>query len=342
MAGGRAWARAWRALALGGLLAWLAGHNSQAGVLRYCDPPSPLDAVQQDRLFRFGVVVKAALDRSGGAVALIARSGLALDRFGLRYSHAGVSLRDSANAPWSVRQLYFDCEQARPRLFDQGIAGFLLGGADPDIGYVSVLLLPPDAAAPLLQAAQDKALALRLLGGAYSANAHAFSLRYQNCNQWVAELLAVAWGGLAPADEALGRHASGGAGGGGAEAGAGAAAGAGLDLGDALRRQAQRWLQAQGYEPTRFDLGNPLLLWLGGSLPWLHTDDHPAQDLAAWQMRVSMPASIAAFVQRRVPGTRRIEFCHNVQHVVIHYGDTPIADGCQPGPQDTVLAFSTR
>ncbi len=314
MSGGRRWAQALRALVVGGLVPWAACQDSQAGVLRYCDPPSPLDAVQQDRLFRFAAVIKAELDRSGDALALIARSGLALDRFGLRYSHAGISLRGSANAPWSVRQLYFDCEQAKPRLFDQGIAGFLLGGADPDIGYVSVLLPPPEDAAPLMRTVQDNRQALRLLGAAYSANAHAYSVRYQNCNQWVAELLAVAWGDLAPGDD--GRAA------------------------DALRLDAQRWLQAQGYAPTLFELGNPVLLWLGGSLPWLHTDDHPAADLAAWQLRVSMPASIAAFVQQRSPATRRIEFCHNERHIVVRRGGAPIAEGCQPEPQDTVIALT--
>ena len=314
MAAGRRWAKALRALALGGLLPWAACQDSWAGVLRYCDPPSPLDAVQQDRLFRFGAVIKAELDRSGDALALIARSGLALDRFGLRYSHAGISLRDSANAAWSVRQLYFDCEQARPRLFDQGIAGFLLGGSDPDIGYVSVLLLPPADAAPLVRAVQDNRQALGLLGDSYSANAHAFSQRYQNCNQWVAELLALAWGSLVSGDDLRAR--------------------------DELRLDAQRWLKAQGYEPTRFDLGNPLLLWLSGSLPWLHTDDHPAEDLAAWQLRVSMPASIAAFVQRRAPATRRIEFCHNERHIVVRRDGEPIAEGCLPGPQDTVVPFT--
>ena len=35
--------------------------------------------------------------------------------------------------------------------------------------------------------------ALALLGREYSANAYPFSPRYQNCNQWVAELLATAW-----------------------------------------------------------------------------------------------------------------------------------------------------
>ena len=153
-----------------------------------------------------------------------------------------------------------------------------------------------------------------MLGNRYSANAHAFSLRYQNCNQWLVELLAVAWGDLAVGD--AGRE------------------------GDELRRDAQQWLQAEAYAPTLFELGNPLLLWLGGQLPWLHTDDHPADDLAAWQLRVSMPASIAAFVQRQAPATRRIEFCHNQQHIVVRHGGAPIAEGCRPGPEDTVVALA--
>jgi hypothetical protein len=307
------------------VLRWLAlcgallapGAASHAGVLRYCDAPAELSAAQQDRLLRFGAVIKAALDASGHSLALIARSGLDLSRFGMRYSHAGVSLQASANAPWSVRQLYYDCDERRPRIFDQGIAGFLLGTGDPAIGYVSVLLMPAADAAPLERAVQDKRQALRLLGSAYSANAYPFALRYQNCNQWVAEMLAVAWGGL----------------------GEGGAMGEGGDDGSALRAEAQRWLQAQGYAPSRFEVGNPLLMWLGGALPWLHRDDHPPQDLEQQIFRVSMPAAIEAFVQARVPGARRIEFCHNDEHVVIRRGGEPIAEGCRPQPQDTVIAL---
>jgi len=294
-------------LALCALLPWLVGHHSQAGVLRYCDAPAPIDAAGQDRLYRFAAVIKAELDRSGHELALIARAGLDLSRFDQRYSHAGISLRGSANAPWSVRQLYYDCDAARPRLFDQGIAGFLLGAADPALGFVSVVLLPAPAEAPLARAVSDNRRSLRLLGTTYSANAHAFAARYQNCNQWVAEMLAVAWAPLADADD--------------------------------LRSEAQRWLQAQGYVPTRFDVGNPLLMWLGGSLPWLHSDDHPAEDLAQQRFRVSMPESIEAFVQKAEPLARRIEFCATARHIVIRHGWAPLADDCQPGPQDRVVAL---
>jgi hypothetical protein len=284
------------------LLPW--GH-SQAGVLRYCDPPAALDAVQQDQLFRFGALIKAELEASGHALALVARSGLDLGRFGRRLTHAGISLKDSANGPWSVRQLYYDCDQARPRLFDQGVAGFLLGGADPSLSQVSVVLLPAAAEAPLARAVHDNRQALRLLGSTYSANAYPFAPRYQNCNQWVAEMLAVAWGGL--------------------------------DGGPELRAEAQRWLQDHEYAPTRFEVDNPVLMWLGGSLPWLHSDDHPPKDIEQQVFRVSMPASIEAFARATIPGAQRLEFCHAERRVVIRRGWEPIADGCVPDGDDTVI-----
>src|SRR5215470_13398506 len=79
---------------------------------RFCDRAAPMSAPQQARLLRFAALIKQELDASGEAVALIARSGLDLSRFGLRYSHAGVSLKASGT-PWSVRQLYYACDEQR-------------------------------------------------------------------------------------------------------------------------------------------------------------------------------------------------------------------------------------
>jgi hypothetical protein len=295
------------ALGLGAVLAglgpWAACH---AGVFRYCDPPVELDAAQQDTLFRFAAIIKSTLDESGQGLALVARSGLDLSRFGMRYSHAGVSLRANPNGPWSVRQLYYDCDERKPRLFDQGLSGFLVGSGDPSIGYVSAVLVP-EAEAALERAVQDNRRAMRLLGSTYSANAYAFAQRYQNCNQWVAEMLAVAWGGVG-------------------------------EDGDA-RAQAQRWLQAQGYVPARFEVGNRVLMWLGGTLPWLHSDDHPPLDIEQQVFRVSMPASIEAFARATVPGAQRLEFCHTGRRVVVRRGWEPIAEGCVPAEGDTVIAL---
>lgn len=293
----------------------LGAGTAHADSVRACAPPDTLDAAQKDRLFRFGAAIKAELDRSGRRIALVARSGLDLARFGVRYSHAGFSLQQGADTPWAVRQLYYACDEQQPRIFDQGMLAFVLGMNEPEQGYVSALLLPEPEAAEIEQAVLDRALALRLLGATYSANAYPFSLKYQNCNQWVVEMLAAARGRLHEgAAEALQANGA-----------------------DPLRGWAQAWLQARGYEPSVIDVGWRPLMWATWFVPWLRNDDHPPQDWAAKRYRVSMPASIEAFLQAQVPGATRLEFCHNTQHVVVRRDGPPIAEGCVPGADDRVI-----
>ncbi len=292
-----------RAWALGLALA-IAASGGYAGSLNYCQTVAELPVDAQDRMIQVAALVKAELERSGQTAALVARSGLALQRFDQRYSHAGISLRSSANTPWSVRQLYYACDEQRPRIFDQGMSGFVLGAHDPAEGYVSIILLPDNASRALEQVALDNHQALHLLGTQYSANAYAFGQRYQNCNQWVAELLAVAWGAL--------------------------------PFGDYPRNAAQSWLREHGYQPTVFHLGWRPLMWLTVLLPWLHSDDHPSDDLDAAQFRVSMPQSIGAFARMHFPEASHVEVCYTPRHVVVRHGWEPIAPGCQPTAEDTV------
>jgi hypothetical protein len=241
---------------------------------------------------------------SGQSVALVSRSGTDLSRFGIRFSHAGIALRDG-KIPWSVRQLYYACDEGRPMLFDQGIGGFLMNVDDPGSGFVSIVTMPPVQAEALAAAARDSALALRLLAATYSANAYPFSERYQNCNQWVMELLAAAWGELA--------H------------------------GDALRRDAQHWLLARSYQPTTIAVDSHLTMMMGRFVPLLHFDDHPEDDRFALRVRLSLPAAIEGFVREQAPGAQRVELCHDNRQVVVRRGWTPIADGCVPGPGDRVV-----
>ena len=298
-----------RALALIGLGVLSCGPWGlcQANALRLCEPQAQPSADQQDKVLRFGGIIKAELQESGQSLALIARSGLDLSRFGLRYSHAGFSLKASQNTPWSVRQLYYACDEQKPRIYDQGLSGFLLGSDAPSIGYVSVVFLPLDEAAAVERAALDNRQALHLLSPNYSANAYPFSVRYQNCNQWVMEMLGATWGRLDGAGD--------------------------------LRDQAQAWLKDAGYASSVFDVGSRPLMWLGAFIPWLHSDDHPPADIEQKIYRVSMPASIEAFVRARVPGATRIEFCRTDRHVVIRRGWDSIPEGCQPGEHDTVIAL---
>ena len=75
------------ALTLRALLAatLLAPAIAQAGWLNHCADPPALDAVQHDRVFRFSALVRGVLDQSGHRLALIARAGTDLRRFGQRY-----------------------------------------------------------------------------------------------------------------------------------------------------------------------------------------------------------------------------------------------------------------
>ena len=318
-----------------------------AAALRYCDRPAEASPAEQDRLLRVGALIKAELEASGQRVALIARSGLDLSRFGVRYSHAGVSLQASPNTPWSVRQLYYACDEQRPRLFDQGLAGFLLGVDDPALGYISMVILPEAESAALERTALDGPSALSLLGGTYSANAHPRSLRYQNCNQWLVELLALARGAgvttaataataASPASPASAISAASAAG--AADAGAAAAAATGAAVPTA-RPAAQQWLQQHGYQGSAITLRNPLLWLAPAVVPWLHTDDHPPEDLQRGIVTVSLPSSIETWLRETVPGARRIELCHTEREVVIRRGWVPLADGCRAEAGDTVIPF---
>ncbi|MBA3479720.1 MAG: DUF2145 domain-containing protein [Lautropia sp.] len=282
----------------------LSGPTSAA---QFCDRPQVHDARQQDRLLRFAAIVRDELDDSGEEVALISRSGIDLAYLGIRYSHSGVSVKGAGDVPWSVRQLYYACDEGRPRLYDQGVAGFLFNSDDAQVGYVSIVLLPREEAAALQRTALDRPRALRLLAGRYSANAYPFSTRYQNCNQWVIELMAAAWGRL--------------------------------DDGNDLRERAQAWLAASGYAPAPIDLDSHPLKFAAAFMPLVHLDDHPDEARYGLSFQVSLPASMESFVHTRMPQAKRIELCHDDRQVVIRQGWRPIDEGCRPEAGDRVIAL---
>ena len=297
-------------LATGLLMAGSAAAGTLAAAARhsltdYCSSTAGLTVQAQDRRLQFADLLRRTLDESGASVAVVARNGLDLRRIGQRWSHAGLSLREGLERPWAVRQLYYACDERRPRLFDQGLAGFVFGIDTPpgQPAEVVLWLLPPGAAAETLaQAGRDTPRALRLLAAQYSANSHAYSTRYQNCNQWLAELIGVAWGGLPD--------------------------------GPALRERAQAWLADAGYAPTRVEPSPPWLLALAAWLPYVHLDDHPAADRAAGVLRVSLPAAIGGFVARQVPGVRRVALCLRDDRVVLRRDGPDFDEACSPGAGD--------
>lgn len=285
-------------------LALAAGGTQAASMLpNGCERAVDASAEQQHRLLRFAAVVRETLAASGARAALISRSGTDLSRFGLRYSHAAIALADGLDSPWAVRQLYYACAEGRPRLFDQGLAGFVAGSDDVDQGYLSLLLLPDDAARALAAAALDKPLALGLLNARYSANAYPFSTEFQNCNQWVAELLAASV------------------------------------TGQRTREDAQAWLKREGYAPVPVK-ASVLLMLAGHFVPWLQFRDHPAEQLNAGLVQTSVPDGLEAFALRQWPTARRLEFCHGPQGALWREGGERLAAGCVAQPGDSVTPLN--
>ncbi len=255
------------------------------------------------------VIIQDEWHQRAAPVALISRSGLNLGAIGHRYSHAGF-LRparrdDHAGAPATVavRQLYFDCETAQPRVFDEGLAGFVRGVATDALPRFSAVWWPADDAHVLAHAVGNDELALAMLATTYQAQAHVWSLHTQNCNQWLAEVLAAAFGGARQ------------------------------------RASAQQWLRAQGYTGSVVQL--PWVGWLVAAavLPHMGLQHHPGKDLQALRLEVSLPASLEAFVRRRWPQAQRVEWCLRGREVVVRRGWEPLDEACSPGPNDHTQAL---
>ncbi|WP_417069250.1 DUF2145 domain-containing protein [Niveibacterium terrae] len=287
--------------------ALLASGAASADSLSYCGHPAQIGTVQADRLLQMGSLVEKLIEGSGAQAAIISRSGLDLRRFDIRYSHAGIAQKGENG--WQVRQLYFDCKEERPRIFDQGVPGFVLSQDDMKSIYVSLLFLPKTEEALLGMGAEDKRLSLSLLASEYSANAYPFSTRYQNCNQWVIEMIAQAWGGLAMQTEV-----------------------------PAQRREAQTWLAANGYPGSEIRI-NPLFMFASRFVPFLHREDHPEAELADNLYRVSLPAAIERFVKARAPATTRTELCLSGKTVVIREGWKGFGEGCFAEEGDRSVAL---
>lgn len=302
------------------LAAFAAAPAARAG--NFCDRPADISATEQDRQLQVVAIARRALEASGASTALVSRSGTDLSRFHLQYSHSGLALKDSRNGPWSVRQLYYACDESQAKLYDQGLAGFLLSAGNTDPVRLSIVTLPDADGDRLAARALDNRLALALLSPRYSASAFAFSTRYQNCNQWVAELMGFAWADAAAAVDA---HAD---------------TNVGTEVRAPTRAQAQRWLNALGYDPAPVVVPSHAIMFAAQFVPLIHTDDHPVDDLYAMRLRVSTPPALEAFAHRLVPRAQRVEFCATAHEVVVRRGWTPLPADCRAGDGDEVIPLS--
>lgn len=157
------------------------------------------------------------LGESGQKLAILARRGQNLEKYGVTFSHAAFAVKTDDG--WQVYHDLNLCNSAQSRLFLQGLAEFF---ADDLISQqVAVVVPEPWLQDRLIQVLSSKEEQFRMHEPAYSAVAYPFATKYQNSNGWVLETYA-----RAAADVKLSN-----------------------------REQAQAWLKIAGYQPSIVELG---------------------------------------------------------------------------------------
>jgi hypothetical protein len=241
---------------LTGLMAAGPGHAGTA-----CEP-APLDAASFQKAMTLAERTYAALDKSGAQVALIARVGQDLSKYGLRYSHMAYAWRDHPKGRWLVVHELNGCGSNQSALFDEGLGNFFL---DNMFAYETRILVPGEAAQARIGAMLSSNTPLRLHDARYNMLAFPYALDYQNSNQWLLETYAAAMS----------------------------------DLPVAGRAQAQAWLKLAGYQPITIDI--PAATRLGARMFRANVafDDQPFGRRMAGKIDTVTVDSVIRFVHQR-------------------------------------------
>ncbi|MFN5028963.1 MAG: DUF2145 domain-containing protein [Burkholderiales bacterium] len=244
-------------------------HVNAAFAGQSCEERLPSPAIIQQAL-KLGEETRQKLVASGAEVALIARAGQDLSKYGLRYSHFGFVWRDHPKGAWTVVHELNQCGTKTSDIYDEGLGNFFL---DDLWKLEAVILIPNSSTQKRLAAMLAQRSHLRFHDGRYNMVAYPFSTKYQNSNQWALEIFAAA------------------------------------EARDAMitsRNQAQQWLKFAGYEPTEIKLDT--LTRFGARLTKANIafDDHPGELRWSSRIRTVTVDSVFNFVSKRDPDAVRI------------------------------------
>lgn len=243
-----------RALLLSLILAAATAHAGTACV------DQPLTADNFTRAMALAGQAQSALDASGARVALIARAGQDLSKYGLRYSHMAYAVRKNGN--WVVLHELNDCGTASSSLFDEGLGRFFLDGM---VSWRSRIVVPSAPVQARLATMLESETPMRLHDAHYNMLAYPFSSTYQNSNQWVLETMAVALS----------------------------------DSAEASREQAQAWLKFAGYRPTTVEIDAMTRLGARLTRANIAFDDQPFERRMAGHIDTVTVESVFRFVRMR-------------------------------------------
>ena len=139
--------------------------------------------------------LERTLNTSSHHLALISRVGCDLGRFRFdgeapSYTHTGFAIRDGGE--WRVYQMLNTHGGPEGHLYWQSLVDFF---RDDPHEYRCAILVPSKELQYQLFDVLSSPVAERLYTSRYNRVAYPFSTRYQNSNQWVAELIAAAQSG---------------------------------------------------------------------------------------------------------------------------------------------------
>jgi hypothetical protein len=231
--------------------------------------PAPLDLAEVRGSMRLAERSVAALDASGASVALVARAGQDLSKYGVAYSHMGIAVRDHPGGRWTVVHELNDCGTADSDLYEDGVGNFFLTDL---YRYRAQLVIPGPALQARLAALMATTTPHRLHEPRYNMLSYVYGTRYQNSNQWVLELLAAA------------------------DAPPGAPA--------ATRAAAQGLLKARGYRPPTVQVSAAQRLGARLMRANVAFDDHPFERRMAGEIDTVTTDAVLAWVRARDPQAR--------------------------------------
>lgn len=229
-----------------------------------CTPRYPPPATMA-AMFDMAAVTSQRLDALDGVdVAIAARGGQDLSKYGLRHSHLAILLRDD-NHQWQVYHLLNRCQSDTSRLYREGLVNLL--GESSVSSNLRVGIPTPEVAAALRQLlAGDAPMAHALHQPRYSMLAWPGGDDYQNSNQWVLELLAAA---IAQSRD-----------------------GSVLDA----RSKTRHWLNDNGYLPSRLHIGLGKRLGARFFADNVAVTDHPASERISGNYSVVTVESVFTFL----------------------------------------------
>jgi len=237
-------------------------------------PPTTIAA-----MFDMAAVTADTLDALPDVdVALAARGGQDLSKYGLRHSHLAFLVRNDSGS-WDVVHLLNRCKSDTSDLFREGLVNLV--GESSITTDLRVGIPAPEVRTALKTLLSGDARNARALHEPrYSMLAYPGSTDYQNSNQWILEVTAAAMA------QAAGEPA----------------------LAD--RSSALAWLKQKSYTPTRMHIGIGKRLGARFFADNVAVTDHPASERISGNYSVVTVESVFDFLHRSGALERELAVAH--------------------------------